>query len=446
MDISKIEERIKEKLIPNINRIINNHELPGLAVGIVKGNKILFAKGFGVCHLESQEPITPNTNFHLCSISKTFIATSIMQLTESGKIQLTDPVVKHLPYFTVDDPSSNKITIKQMLNHVSRMPDLEDDGYGWENPEFDEKALENYVRSLKNLKLLTHSEPTFSYSNIAYEILGDLISKVSGISFEEYVRKNIFEPLEMEQSTFLLSSSPPKNEALPHVHLPHSWVPDQQYPYNRAHAPSSTLHSNVYDMCKYLQMNLNRGSLNGNQLLKSSSFNQLWNKDFNTNSQKSHNAYIGFSWFSGDFKGHPCVSHSGSDRGFQSNLLLFPEDSLGIICMINAYPSPEWAITSTILDILYDEVLNLGNLSIPITYPMGKVLMKSGIDAALELFTQLKIAQEKKYYSDPQQFLFLAFVLKNILNMPIEAKKILDLAVQEFPDSKEVKQMGQSLQ
>ncbi|MHA1855317.1 MAG: serine hydrolase domain-containing protein [Promethearchaeota archaeon] len=446
MEISIVEERIKEKLILNINKIIENHELPGLAVGIVKGNKILFAKGFGVCHLESQEPITPNTNFHLCSISKTFVATSIMQLRESGRIELTDPIVKHLPYFTVDDPSSNKITIKQMLYHVSRMPDLDEDGYGWENPEFDEKALENYVKSLKNLKLLSHSEPTFSYSNIAYEILGDLISKVSGISFEEYVQKNIFEPLEMEQSTFILKSSPPKNEALPHVHLPHTWVPDQQYPYNRAHAPSSTLHSNVYDMCKFIQMNLNRGTYNEKQILKSSSFDNLWNNDFNTNTKKSHSAHIGLSWFSGNFKGHPCVGHSGSDRGFQSHLILFPQDSLGIIVMINAYPSPEWIITSTIIDILYDEILDSEALKIPITYPMGKVLMKSGIDATLELFSQLKNSEEKNYYSDPQQFSFLAFVLKNILNMQTEAKKILDLAIQEFPNSIEVKQMRDNLE
>ena len=101
---------------------------------------------------------------------------------------------------------------------------------------------------------------------------------------------------------------------------------------------------------------------------------------------------------------------------------------------------------ATIIDILYDEILDSEALKIPITYPMGKVLMKSGIDATLELFSQLKNSEEKNYYSDPQQFSFLAFVLKNILNMQTEAKKILDLAIQEFPNSIEVKQMRDNLE
>ncbi len=446
MDNSSIKTRIEQKLIPNLTKIMNNYELPGFAVGIVKGDEILLAKGFGVCHLEKQDPVTPNTNFHLASISKTFVALSIMQLVESGKITLADPVVKHVPYFTVDDPSSNAITVKQMLNHVSRIPDLEDDGYGWENPEFDNQALENYVKSVKNLKLLSHTEPTFLYSNITYEILGDLIAKVSGRTFEEYVREFIFEPLNMDQSSFLLKKSPPENEALPHVHLPHMWVPDQQYPYNRAHAPSSTLHSNIQDMCKYIQMHLNKGQLSGANVLHDSSIDLMWKREFETNTNMTHNASVGLSWFSGDYKNHQCVGHSGSDRGFQSQLLLFPQDSLGLIVLINAYPSPAWVITATIIDALYNELGDNRNLKIPITYPLGKILMKSGIQEALDFYSKAKSNNMDEFHSDVEQFLFLVFVLKNIMNMIPEAKEILDLTVKEFPNSMEAKQLRESLQ
>ncbi len=117
-----------------------SHNLPGLAIGIVTDAEIVYAKGFGVKNIDTQELISPTTIFHMASISKPFVATAIVQLVEKGQIQLDAPVLPHLPYFKLDDARYSSITVQQMPSHVSGMPDVED--YEWYNPQYDEGALE----------------------------------------------------------------------------------------------------------------------------------------------------------------------------------------------------------------------------------------------------------------------------------------------------------------
>ena len=134
------------------------------------------------------------------------------------------------------------------MNHTSGMPDEED--YAWDRPEYDEQSLERYVKGVYRHKLLSEPGVNFAYSNIGYEILGDMIAKVSGMSFEEYMKNNILEPIGMRSSSFL------KLEIETHLAAPHvlgtsngygGYVSDV-FPYNRAHGPSSTLYTNAEDM------------------------------------------------------------------------------------------------------------------------------------------------------------------------------------------------------
>jgi len=145
-----------------IGSIMKSFELSGLAVGIVKKGENAYTKGFGVKNIATREPITPTSLFHMASISKTFVCTAIMQLIEKGKISLSAPVVTYLPYFKLDDDRYSSITIQQMLSHLSGMPDV--DSYHWDQPEYDDGALERYVRSLSHNKLIAAPGEKFSYS------------------------------------------------------------------------------------------------------------------------------------------------------------------------------------------------------------------------------------------------------------------------------------------
>ena len=147
-----------------------------------------------------------------------------------------------MPYFRLKDPRDRSITVRQMLSHTSGMPDVED--YRWDKPEYDDGSLERYVRSLQDQVLRWDPGTKFAYSNMAFEVLGDLVAKVSGMSFEDYVRDNILRPVGMASSTLLIKEADPARLATGHTPSKDGpSIPVAHYPYNRSHTPSSNLHS-----------------------------------------------------------------------------------------------------------------------------------------------------------------------------------------------------------
>src|SRR5215471_14271443 len=193
-----------DKLLdPLIKKTMHDDPTPGFALGVVHDGRLVFAKGFGTATLvRPDRPVTPETVFHMASVTKPFVATCVMQLWEQGKVDLDVPVIKYVPYFRLSDPRYREISVRQMLTHTSGMPDVED--YAWNKPQYDNEALERYVKSLGSQKLLWAPGVRMSYSNMAYEVLGDLVAKVSGVTFEEYMDGHILKPLGMNSSTLLV--------------------------------------------------------------------------------------------------------------------------------------------------------------------------------------------------------------------------------------------------
>ena len=297
--------------------------IPGLAVAIVRDGSVVFSRAYGVRELETDDRLTPEHIFHFASVSKPFVATAIVQLAEKGKLELDDPVVKYLPYFRLADERYSDITIRQMLNHTAGMPDVED--YEWDQSQFDDGAAERYVRSMSSEKLLWAPGSGFKYSNMAFDALGDLIAKVSGVSFEEYMRAHILDPVGMTDSSFIYPEIDKSLRTTGHVGKP-ATVSDV-YPYNRRHAPSSTLNSSVAEMTRWMLVNLNRGELDGRRILRDESFDLLWT------STTDH--AIGLSWFLYDEEDLSEISHGGMDLGFKSYIVLVPDDRVGIVLASN---------------------------------------------------------------------------------------------------------------
>lgn len=332
-----------------IEQGLKDDPMPGIAVGIVQHGRLVYARGFGLRVMgDRSKTITPETLFHMASITKPFVATAVMQLRERGKIDLDAPVTKYVPYFRLEDGRAAKITVRQMLTHSSGMPDVED--YEWNHPQTDDGALERYVRSLANrkLKLLFDPGTHFAYSNMAYEVLGDLIAKVSGVSFEEYVKMNILRPLGMTASTLLLSEANPALLAQGYTRSRggdySSIKPVAAYPFNRAHSPSSDLMSNVVDMSRWAIANMNRGQIDGQRILDESTYDLMWKPalevEFCRGADRSDcrkaGGSVGISWFIGDHQGHTAISHSGGDDGFVTYLLLVPDAQMALVLMCNS--------------------------------------------------------------------------------------------------------------
>jgi CubicO group peptidase (beta-lactamase class C family) len=187
-------------------------------------------------------------------------------------------------------------------------------------------------------KLLWAPGTDWKYSNMAFDVLGDLIAKVSGLSFEEYMRINILEPIGMVNSSFIYPKIDKKLRTTGHTGDPARI--SAIYPYNRRHAPSSTLNSSVAEMTRWMLVNLNWGELDGRRILRDESYDLLWT------ATTDHD--IGLGWFIYEEAGIWEVSHGGSDLGFRSYIMLSPDEGIGIVMASN------WQLTDADNEIVYD--------------------------------------------------------------------------------------------
>lgn len=315
------------------------YKVPGLAIGIVKNGQLVFAKGYGLAELGTNRPVTPETVFQLGSTSKIMVATAIMQLKEQDKIDLDAPVTTYLPYFQLADERYKQITIRQLLSHQSGLPcavnptDCENFYVQeYQSPKYDTGALEQSIRSLTSLKLNSAPGQQGSYSDLGFEILGDVIAKVSGQSFEDYTQAHIFTPLGMTHTSFMLKDISPDLLSAPHVLKGSQVVVNNYFPYSRQHAPSSNLMSNVNDMARFALASLNHGQLGNTRILSTAAYDEMWGKAYDINIPD--NKY-GLGWIISQLTGHQLIGHGGEDIGFQNAFILAPKDGIAVMIMTN---------------------------------------------------------------------------------------------------------------
>ncbi len=362
--------------------------IPGFTVGIVRGGELVYTGAFGVTNVETREPLTPKHLFHMASVSKPFVATAVMQLVERGQMDLDATVTTYLPYFELADEKAREITVRQMLTHTSGMPDVMD--YEWDKPQVDAAAAERYVRSLTEEKLIAAPGEIFRYSNMAFDTLGDVIAKVSGRSFDAYMKENILDPLGMKESTFQYPET--REDLRTHGHV---WklrpVLSGVYPYNRRHAPSSTLNSNVVEMANWALANLRRGELAGTRILQAESYDVLWQSAF----EIAEDRHVGLSWFLGKRHGMRTVSHGGGDTGFTSYLILLPDEDVGLVCASN-YSTPVTSqLALAILDIVLGHEPEVLRPSVADAF--ARVLEDKGMEAAKAHYRKLESEAADEY-------------------------------------------------
>ncbi|WNS45285.1 serine hydrolase domain-containing protein [Paenibacillus sp. MMS20-IR301] len=386
-----------------LSGFVANGPFTGLTVGIVKDQQVIFTGEYGAANVSTGEPVAHSTLFHLASVSKTLVVTAVMQLAERGLVQLDSPVTAYLPYFKMEDERYPLITVRQLLNHTSGMPDEED--YAWDRPEYDEQSLERYVLSISRHKLLSEPGACFAYSNIAYEILGDLIAKVSGLSFEQYMKEHILDPAGMTASSFL------KQEVEANIAAPHILTTSDGYgaqvskvfPYNRAHAPSSTLYSSIHDMCRYMLMHLNQGKAEDSyNALQPDSYDAMWSPSMATGWGHEHE-HVGLGWFLGEYKGSRMLSHSGWDTGFLSELMLFPDDNTGICVMTNCDHVWPGSVTLPLRDHLLGAELH--RIKQSMAHHIASIAVTGGMEQALEEYHRISREEQDAYYDADFEFL-----------------------------------------
>jgi len=337
--------------------------LPGLAVGVLVDGQVVYRAGFGSTRLGDGKAITPTTLFHVASVTKPFVATAVMQLATAGKVEVDAPVARYVTYFKMKDPRASSITVRQLLTHTAGMPDVTD--YRWNHPEYDDQSLERYIHGLADSSLIAAPGERWQYSNIGFELLADLVAKVSGEPFENYIQKQILTPLKMRKSTLLMTDIDSSLMAWGHRGgRTGPFEPAEYYPYNRCHAASSTLHSNVDDMLRWARANLQRGVLDDARILPDTSYDQLWKEQYDLMPRLRRSRPgvalpveamgVGLSWFLETRQGKRYVYHSGGDQGFRSELVLVPEQRVAVVVLTNGESSPGEMSRSLVEAVLAD--------------------------------------------------------------------------------------------
>ena len=338
-------------------------------------------------------------------------------------LDLDAPIVEWVPELTLADGRAGEVTARGLLSHTSGLPDVAD--YGWHDPQLGDDALSEFARSLSDWRLKAEPGSEFSYSNAGFELLGLLLSRAMGTTFEDAVRRQVLSPLGMRDSTFIRAEVPGHLAASPHVGMPLS-VPEGAYPYTRRHAPSSTLHSNLVEMCRWMVAHFEPadeaagGSEGQRARLDAGLLDLMWQPVVAAGNPPWEEA-MALGWGVGSYRGHRTLSHSGADPGFGCRFVLVPERRTAVVALANSNTVPTGTISKAALDIaladvplsvvagtapeaLGDGVAEMRALLRPVVGPVAETLAASGQDAAQAAFHRLAALVPAEYDLDDEGF------------------------------------------
>ncbi|MEO8451196.1 MAG: serine hydrolase domain-containing protein [Gemmatimonadota bacterium] len=306
--------------------------LPGVVVGVVADQDLVWSAGFGFADIASKRPMTPATKFRMASHSKLFTATAIMQLREQGKLRLDDPVSKFLPWFQVKpaEPGDSPITIEELLTHSSGLP--REAGPHWTTYEF---PTQEQLRNLTPERQAAFPpEVRWKYSNLAFSIAGMVVETASGEKWADYIQKHIYEPLGMTASSVDQNASglavgynrrmpDGSREVMPFVDA-------------RGMGAATGITSTVEDMAKFVSAQFRTGPMGGRQILSTGSLREMHRVRVLENNWMQGNA-IGFAV--SRVRDKVYVGHGGGYPGYTTQTLIQLDDRVGVIVLTNTTDS-----------------------------------------------------------------------------------------------------------
>ncbi|MCB0113264.1 MAG: beta-lactamase family protein [Caldilineaceae bacterium] len=299
-------------------------ETPGAAVLVSQEDQLLYTGGFGLADLEDGTPISAQTSFHLGSVGKQFTALGIMMLAEQGELDFDDAIGDHLP----DLPWGGQITIRQLLNHVSGVPDYDEDS-DVEDALFadtDTPGNDDLLAALAQQDDVANTPgDAFAYSNTGYDLLGVLIEQVSGETYADFMQENVFAPLKMTHS-FAQPKRPRASDWVAHSYTEEDGdiVAYDEDPLDGLNG-SGSIYASVDDLFRYDQ------ALFGGELVDLDTFAEAIQP---TELNDGELSYYGFGWEL-DADDENVISHSGAWLAFQSCYVHYMEEQFSVIVLFN---------------------------------------------------------------------------------------------------------------
>lgn len=307
--------------------------LPGLSVGLVYDQDLVWSQGFGVADVARQQPATPRTLYRCASITKLFTSVAVMQLRDAGRLRLDDPIQEHLPWFVIRDqhPGSPAITIRHLLTHTSGLPREADFPY-WLDQEFPDRA--SLRAKIAEQETTLPRETTWKYSNLALTLAGEIVEAVSGQPYTAYVQEQILAPLQMTD-TFIetIDRDHPQLATGYSRQLPNQEREIAPFTDCRVITPAANLTSNVADLAQFAMLQFRDGPREGGQILRGSTLREMqrvhWlNEDWQ--------AGRGLGFYVWRYGGRTLAGHGGALRGYRTEFQVCPADKVGVIVLTNA--------------------------------------------------------------------------------------------------------------
>ena len=321
-----------------VNKALREWEVPGLAIAIVKDDRIVMAKGYGVRKLGDPTMVNERTLFAIGSSSKAFTSASIAMLVDEGKLKWDDRVTKYLPEFELYDPYvTRELTVRDLLCHRSG---LERGDFLWYGSEYDRDEI---LRRTRYLKPTWSLRSTFGYQNLMFLAAGQLIARVSGKSWDEFIRQRFFVPLSMTASSTSIKDL--KNSD--NVSSPHAKVEEkiEVIPWRNIDniAPAGSINSSVVDMAQWLRLQLAQGEYQKQRLISSGAVKEMHTSQTVMRVEppssllypEAHFLNYGLGWFLHDYRGRKVVEHGGAIDGMRAQVAMIPEEKLGLVILTN---------------------------------------------------------------------------------------------------------------
>ena len=335
--------------------------VPGFAVAVVKDDKVVFAKGYGVRRLGSPDPVDADTLFAIASNTKAFTAAALAVLVDEGKLSWDDPATKHLPGFQLHDPFvTRELTVRDLLSHRSGLATFGGDLL-WFETSYPRAEI---IRRVRHLKPTSSFRSAFGYQNILFLAAGEIVPAVTGKSWDDFVRERFFAPLRMARTT----TSHKQLLAAPNVATPHNELDGRvraiRYDNVDNAGGAAAINSSAGDMAQWLRLQLGRGTYEGRQVFSAQRSREMWTphtvvsgiseaaERFNPT---THFNLYGLGWSLNDYQGRKVVSHGGGLDGMISRVALMPEENLGLVVLTNS----ETPLSSVISNKIFDTFLGV---------------------------------------------------------------------------------------
>ena len=310
---------------------------PGLAVAIVQNDRVIYAKGFGVKEVGKPDPITIDTLFEIGSTTKAFTTTAMAMLVDEKKLEWDDPVRQHLDYFHLSDPCADSlVTLRDIVTHrtgLSRHDEL------WDNSPW---TREEILHRIGAVKLAKPIRSAYQYNNIMFMAAGDVVASASKMSWDDFVRTRIFQPLGMMHTRSLWSDWAASDHATGYRYV-HDTIAVQPPSDDTNIGPAGAIKSSARDMAQWLRFQLAGGVIDGKRLVSEDALNETKTPQYALRLDKqaretnpfTHVLSYAMGWNVQDYRYELLVSHAGAINGFRTQVALLPDRNAGVVVMAN---------------------------------------------------------------------------------------------------------------